>query len=74
MAGYLGNKFDMIVHHLAVMTPECKIYEIKKQDSVYFVPDILDQARNQGFVQCKHCFDKLSTLGMKVLKINGTML
>jgi hypothetical protein len=55
MAGYLGNKFDMIVHHLAVMTPECKIYEIKKQDSVYFVPDILDQARKEGFAPCKYC-------------------
>ncbi len=74
MAGYLGNKFDMIVHHLAVMTSECKIYEIKKQDSVYFIPDTLDRARKGGFVPCKHCFDKLSTQGMKVLKINGTML
>jgi len=31
MAGYLGNKFDMIVHHLAVMKPKCKIYDIKKE-------------------------------------------
>ena len=55
MAGYLGNKFDMIVHHLAVMKPKCKIYDIKKQDSVYFVPDILDQARKERFVPCKYC-------------------
>jgi len=46
MADYLGNKIDLIVHHLAAMTPECKIYDIKKQDSVYFVPDILDQANS----------------------------
>jgi hypothetical protein len=45
MPGYLGNKFGMIVYHLAVMVPKCKIYDIKKEDSVYFVPDILDQAR-----------------------------
>jgi len=74
MAGYLGNKFDMIVHHLAVMKPKCKIYDIKKGDSVYFVPDILDQARKEGFVPCKYCVDKTSKLGMNVLKINGTML
>ena len=74
MAGYLGNKFDMIVHHLAVMTAECKIYEIKKQDSVYFVPDILDQARKEGFVPCNYCVDESSNPGMNILKINGTML
>ena len=74
MAGYLGNKFDMIVHHLAVMTSECKIYEVKKQDSVYFVPDILDQARKEGFVPCKYCVNKTSKLGMNVLEINGEML
>jgi hypothetical protein len=60
MAGYLGNKLDMIVHHLAVMTHECNIYEIKKQDSVYFTPDILDHARKEGFVPCKYCVDKTS--------------
>ena len=74
MAGYLGNKFDMIVHHLAVMKPKCKIYDIKKGDNVYFVPDILYQARKEGFVPCKYCVDKTSKLGMNVLKINGTML
>ncbi len=74
MAGYLENKFDMIVRHLAVMKPKCKIYDIKKGDSVYFVPDILDQARKEGFVPCKYCVDKTSKLGMNVLKINGTML
>lgn len=74
MVGYLGNKFDMIVHHLAVMMPQCKIYDIKKEDSVYFVPDMLDRARKEGFVPCKHCIDELSKLGMKVLKIHGTLL
>ena len=74
MVGYLGNKFDMIVHHLVGMKPNCKIYDIKKQDSVYFVPDILDQAKKEGFVSCKYCVDKISKLGMNVLKINGAML
>lgn len=73
MSGYLGNKFDMIVHHLAEMTPQCKIYDIKKEDSVYFVPDILDQARKEKFVPCKYCFES-PKLGMKVLKINETLL
>ena len=73
LPGYLGNKFDMIVHHLAVMTSECKIYDIKKEESVYFVPDTLEQARKKGFVPCKHC-DKSPKPEMKVLKINGTML
>ena len=40
MPGYLGNKSDMTVHHLALMKPECKIYDVKKKDSVYFVPDL----------------------------------
>jgi len=74
MAGYLGNKFDMIVHHLSVMTQECNIYEIKKQDSFYFVPDTLDQARKEGFDPCKYCADKTSKLKMNVSKINGAML
>ena len=73
LAGYLGNKFDMIVHHLAEMKPQCKIYEIKKEDSIYFVPDALEQARKEGFVPCKYC-DKFPKPEMKVLKINGTML
>ena len=64
----------MVVHHLAVMVPKCEIYDIKKEDSVYFVPDMLDQARKEGFVPCKHCVDKLPKLGMEVLKINGAML
>jgi hypothetical protein len=55
MAGYLGNKFDMIVHHLAVMKEGCNIYGVKKGDRHYFVPDTLDQAKKEGFVQCEHC-------------------
>lgn len=74
MAGYLGNKFDMIVHHLAVMTPKCNIYDIKKEDSVYFIPDILDQARKEGFAPCKYCGEKTPKLTMNFMKINGAML
>ena len=32
--------------HLAAMTLECKIYDIKKQNSVYFVSNIPDQANS----------------------------
>jgi hypothetical protein len=35
---------------------------------------MLEQARKEGFVPCKHCVDKLPKLGMEVLKINGAML
>jgi hypothetical protein len=55
MGGYLGNKLDMIVHHLAVMKKDCNIYGVKKGDKHYFVPDMLDQAKKEGFAPCKHC-------------------
>jgi hypothetical protein len=55
MAGYLGNKSGMVVHHLAVMTEGCNIYEVKKGDRHYFVPDTLDQAKKEGFDPCMHC-------------------
>lgn len=55
MAGYLGNTSDMVVHHLATMKEECKIYYIKKDTKVYFTPDTLEQAINQKFVACLHC-------------------
>ncbi|MDH3341178.1 MAG: hypothetical protein OEL84_07825 [Nitrosopumilus sp.] len=55
MAGYLGNKSDMIVHHLATMVPNCKIYYVKKEDKVYFVPDILEEAIKEKFNACRHC-------------------
>ncbi len=55
MPGYLGNKSDSQVHHLAAMTQDCKIVEIKKLDKVYFVPDTINQAIIEKFTQCKHC-------------------
>jgi len=55
MVGYLGNKLDMIVHHLAVMKAECNIYGVKKDNKHYFVPDMLDQAKKEGFASCKYC-------------------
>ncbi len=55
MPGYLGNKPDGTVHHLATMTSECKIVEIKKLDKIYFAPDTLDQAIIEKFTQCNYC-------------------
>ena len=55
MAGYLGNKSNMIVHHLEVTKIECNIYEVKKDSKQYFIPDMLDQAIKEGFAPCKHC-------------------
>ncbi|MBL7001886.1 MAG: hypothetical protein ISR80_03930 [Nitrosopumilus sp.] len=58
MAGYLGDTLNMIVHHLAMMTPECKIHFVKKVNRVYFVPDTLEQTIKEKFIPCKHCNDK----------------
>jgi methylphosphotriester-DNA--protein-cysteine methyltransferase len=55
MVGYMGDKASMIVHHLARMSPECKIYDVKKENMIYFVPDTLNQAKKEGFLTCKQC-------------------
>ena len=55
MAGYLGNKSDMIVHHLATMGHDCKIYYVKKEDKIFFMPDTLDQATKEKFTPCQYC-------------------
>ncbi|MCE2505603.1 MAG: hypothetical protein J4F36_03850 [Nitrosopumilaceae archaeon] len=55
MAGYMGDKADMIVHHLAAMSSDCRIYHVKKENRLYFVPDTLDQARKENFGTCKYC-------------------
>lgn len=62
MAGYLGNKSDGIVHHLAEMTKECLIYQIKKENKMYFTPDTLTQAKNKEFVPCTYCINETSNL------------
>ncbi len=55
MPGYLGNKSDGMVHHLAAMTQDCEIVKIKKVNKVYFVPDTINQAITEKFTQCKYC-------------------
>ena len=55
MAGYLGNKSDNVVHHLAEMTPDCKIVQIKKSEKIYFIPDTLEEAIKEKFILCKYC-------------------
>jgi len=55
--GYLGDKSKMIVHHLAVMKNECNIFDVKIKDRFYFVPDMLEQAKKEGFSPCKYCDD-----------------
>ena len=55
LAGYLGKKSDMIVHHLAEMKPECHIHPVKKEDRIYFTPDTLENTKNMRFIPCKHC-------------------
>jgi len=63
MAGYMGDKASMIVHHLAMMSPDCRIYHVKKENRIYFVPDTLDQAKKEGFVRCEQC--KETNIGNK---------
>ncbi|MCH9657452.1 hypothetical protein K0U27_01940 [archaeon] len=60
MPGYMGDKSDMTVHHLAEVQSECMLYYVKKKDMVYFVPDTLDQAEKEGFVPCSHCIGKMT--------------
>lgn len=55
MPGYLGHKSANIVHHLADMTQDCKIVEIKKLEKIYFIPDTLDEAIKEKFTSCKYC-------------------
>ncbi|MFB5602770.1 MAG: hypothetical protein ACE5Q8_07820 [Nitrosopumilus sp.] len=51
----MGDKASMIVHHLAQMTTDCRIYYIKKENRLYFVPDTVDQAIKEKFVPCTSC-------------------
>ena len=55
MAGYMGDKSSMVVHHLEMMSADCKIHDVEKANMHYFVPDMLDQARKENFVPCKYC-------------------
>ena len=55
MAGYLGNKSDMVVHHLATMMHDCRAHHVKKEDKSFFMPDTLEQAIKEKFTPCQHC-------------------
>ena len=55
MPGYLGDREKMIVHHLANMSTECKIYQIKISARRYFTPDSELVAKNLGFQLCPFC-------------------
>jgi len=56
----MGDKLNMVVHHLAVMKPECMLYYVEKENRVYFVPDTIDQAEKEGFAPCSHCIGKVT--------------
>jgi len=60
MAGYMGDKANMIVHHLAAMSSDCGIFDIKKENMLYFIPDTIDQARKENFVTCEYCNETTS--------------
>jgi hypothetical protein len=55
MPGYLGDTKKMIVHHLANMKMDCKIYDININNRKYFTPDSLEKAKSEGFSPCKLC-------------------
>ncbi|QLH03046.1 hypothetical protein C5F47_05535 [Nitrosopumilus cobalaminigenes] len=55
MTGHMGDKARMIVHNLAMMSPDCRIYDVKKENMKYFIPDTLVQAKKEGFVMCEQC-------------------
>ena len=55
MPGYFAKKSDGIVHHLGTVKKECRLYPVKKEDKVYFMPDTLENALSQKFISCKHC-------------------
>jgi len=55
MAGYLENKSDMIVHHLATIIPNCEIYYAKKEDKTCFVPDMFEEAIKEKFTPYLQC-------------------
>jgi hypothetical protein len=55
MAGYMGDKSSMVVHHLAMMSVDCKIHDVEKTNMHYFTPDVLDQAKKENFTPCRYC-------------------
>jgi len=55
MAGYLGDKKTMIVHHLGNMQKKCDIYHVEKSQKQYFTPDLLKTAIDLGFSPCTWC-------------------
>ncbi len=57
MSGFLGDKSERIVHHLANKKPECDIYNIKIKDREYFSPDTLENAKSKEYVSCKFCIN-----------------
>jgi hypothetical protein len=55
MPGFLGDKQNNIVHHLANMKEECQIVNIGLKDKQYFTPDTLENAKAKNFSPCKLC-------------------
>ncbi len=55
MAGFLGDKQTNLVHHLAKMTKECKIVDVKLKDRQYLTPDTLENAKGLNFSPCLWC-------------------
>ena len=61
MAGYMGDKATMIVHHLANVKPECGVYYSKMKNREYFTPDILENAKSKKYECCKFCINQIQS-------------
>lgn len=55
MAGFLGDKQNLVVHHLANMQKECNIFSIPMNHRQWFTPDSLEIAKQLGFKPCPFC-------------------
>ena len=52
---YFADSSTKIVHDLNLATKECMIGQVEIKNKKYFVPDTLEQAHKEGYVNCKYC-------------------
>ena len=69
----MGDKSGMVVHHLAVMKPECMIYYVKMENRVYFVPDTFDQAEKKDLSHVVIALVNQPKLQMEILEMSGVI-
>lgn len=55
MVRFLGNRNTKEVHDLMRETTNCQISDILPQHKVYFTPDTLEEAHQNGYDNCHWC-------------------